>query len=895
MGVFSRWTGVGPARSPEQGEFRSAGSEQGPSTRVGDATHGQATGERWQRVKALFLEALDLPDSERRRFLETAAAGDMDLAREVESLLESDKSAGTFCETPAAGLLGTAAFGDVPAAVRLRAGAQIGGYEIAAFIGAGGMGEVYRAHDTRLGREVAIKTVPSDAVDRNAAVRLLKEARHASSLKHPNICTIYEIGESDDVPFIVMELLEGRTLSELQREGKPPIDDALRYGIQVADALEHAHGRAIVHRDLKSSNVMIEPGGRAIVLDFGLAKRLPRNDQISQSMTQHGPAGTLTHMAPEVLLGVRSDARADIWSIGVMLYQLVNGRFPFSGRTPFETSSAILGEAPKPMDRRVPLALRLVIERCLVKNPDERYQRAADVRAALQAILARRGWGVIGRLLIPGRRTAFRSAAAIAAAVLAFVVAARVAHQFAAPAQAFGTIAFLPLVNPVDQPDQDFYAAGVSDALIAQLGAVGDVRVISRTSAMQAAQSSKPQRVIARELGADALVQGTLHRASGVIRLDLRLVEAATGKVVWLKTFERSSREILVLQADATRELAGAVRAGLRPGAAERLTMVPSINPDVYEAYLKGRYEWNRRTGTSLQVAMQHFRRALELDPAYAPAHAALADCYNQHATVMVGTGSPHEYRPLAAAEAIRALQIDPNSSEAHAALGYVRHYDWQWAEAEKAFLRAIELNPSNALARLWYANLLMSRRRFDESLRQAHAARDLDPYSLIVNTNIGWILDAAGRDDEAVDQLRRTVALDPSYPQARLRLAGALAETGRYEEALAQGNEASRLTNRSPYSLASVAYIHARAGQTDAAKSLLRELLELGRRQYVSPGSVARIYVALGETETALDWMERSYKDRTNAVAYMRIESWNDRLHSHPRFQSLLQRTGQQ
>lgn len=883
------------SRSPDPDQFGSAGSGQGASE--------PAASERWQRVKTIFLEALDRPEAERCAIIEGACGGDADLRKEVASLLESDQSAGSFCETPAAGLLGAGVFGGLTAAVRLQPGTQIGGYEITGFVGAGGMGEVYRARDPRLGREVAIKTVPADPGHRDAfrsasgpaTARLIKEARHASSLKHPNICTIYEVGESNGIPFIVMELLEGRTLSELQREGRPPLDDALRYAIQVADALGHAHGRGVVHRDLKSSNVVIEPGGRAIVVDFGLAKRLPQNEQVSESVTQHGPAGTLTHMAPEVLLGGRGDERSDVWSIGVLLYQLVTGQLPFTGRTPFETSAAILGESPQPMDRRVPLALRLVIERCLARNPEERYQRAGDVRAALEAVLARRAWSVVGRLLIPTRRTTLRIVAVAAIALLAIVGAARLRERLVVRPPAFGTIAMLPLVDAIDQPGQDFYVAGMTDAIIAQLGAVGDVRVISRMSAMQAAAGGKPPRAIARELGADAVVQGTLHRAAGVIRLDLRLVDAATGEEVWSRTFERGDREILVLQADATRGLAGAVRAGLRPGAAERLIMVPSINPEVYEAYLKGRYEWNRRTVTSLQVAMQHFGRALELDPAYAPAHAALADCYNQHATVMVGTGSPREYRPRAAAEAIRALQIDPNSSEAHAALGYVRHYEWQWAEAEKAFLRAIELNPSNALARLWYANLLMSRRRFDESLRQAYAARDLDPYSLIVNTNIGWILDAAGRHDEAIDQLRRTVALDPSYPQARLRLAGALAETGQYEDALSHGNEASRLTNRSPYSLASVAYIHARAGQTHAAKTLLRELLDLGRRQYVSPGSLARIYVALGETETALDWMERSYKDRTNAVAYMRIESWNDRLHSHPRFQSLLQRTGQQ
>jgi tetratricopeptide (TPR) repeat protein/TolB-like protein/predicted Ser/Thr protein kinase len=862
------------------------------STAPAHTPAGEGAAERWQRVKTLFCEALDRPDAERRAFVEAACAGDLDLRRDVTSLLESDRSAGSFCETPAAALLGGQVLGGLSTA-RLQPGTQVGAYEISGLIGAGGMGEVYRARDTRLGREVAIKTVPADAANGNATARLLREARHASSLKHPNISTIYEVGESNGVPFIVMELLDGQSLSELQRGAKLPLDDTLRYAIQIADALDHAHSRGIVHRDLKSSNVVIERGGRAIVLDFGLAKRLPQNEQGSESVTQLGPAGTLTHMAPEVLLGGRGDPRSDVWSLGVLLYQLVNGHLPFSGRTPFETSSAILSEPTRSVDRSVPIALRLVIARCLVKNPEERYQRAAEVRAALQAILARRSWTVLGRLLMPNRRTGVRIVAAAAVAALIVAGALRT-REWLAPTRAFRTVALLPLVTSVDQAPEDFYAAGMTDALIAQLGAAGDVRVISGTSAMQAAATGKRAPDIARELGAEAIIEGRLHRAAGVIRLDLRLVEAGTGKAVWSETFERGNRDILVLQADATRGLANAVRAGLRPGAAERLTTVRAIDPDVYEAYLKGRYEWNRRTASSLQDAIAHFRRALELDPTYAPAHAALADCYNQLGTVMVGTGSPREYRPRAAAEAVRALQIDANSSEAHAALGYVRHYQWQWAEAEKAFLRAIDLNPSNALARLWYANLLMSRARFDESLRQAHAARDLDPFSLIVNANIGWILYVARRHDEAVAHLTRTVALDPQYPQTRWRLAAALASTGRFDESLEQVNELLRLTKRSAPSLSMLAIVYARAGRPADARAVLRELLETARTEYVPPATIGSVYGALGDIDPALDWLERSYEEGSNATAYLATEPWYEPVRTHPRFQSLLRRTGQ-
>lgn len=853
--------------------------------------------EKWRRVKAVFLDALDLPEEERRAFVTEACAGDSELAQDIHSLLASDRSAGSFCELPAAGLLRSGPSAQSNPS-RLGPGTQLGTYEISGFIGAGGMGEVYRAYDPRLGREVAIKTIPAEGAHSTAALRLVKEARHVSSLKHPNICTIHEIGEAGGSPFIVMELVDGLTLSELQKAAKLSIADALRYVMQIAEALDHAHGRGIAHRDLKSSNVVIDRHGRAIVLDFGLAKRLPQTEIVSESLTasQHGPAGTLTHMAPEVLLGGRGDARSDIWSLGVMLYQLVNGELPFCGRTAFETSSAILGEPARPMVRPIPVALRLVIERCLAKNPADRFQRVADVRAALEAILARRTWRVAAGLLIPSRRSVLQGAAAVALlALIAFAGLGWLNDRAGGAAPSFGTLAVLPLENATGKTGEDFYASGLTDALIAQLGAAGDLRVISRASAIHASAPGKPAPAIGRELGADAIVQGTLRRSSDRVRLDLRLLETARGEVLWSDTFERSSRDVLLLQADAVRALAAGVHAALRPGARERLTMVPVIRPDVYEAYLKGRYEWNRRTEGSVQLAIQHFTRATELDPTYAPAHAALADCYNQLGTVMLGTGSPREYRPRAANAAIKALQIDPASSEAHAALGYVRHYQWQWADAEKAFLRAIDLNPSNALGRLWYANLLMARGRFDESLRQAYAARDLDPFSLIVNTNIGWILTFAGRREAAIDHLTQTISLAPDYAQARWRLADALSLSGRHDEAIAQLEATLRRGDRSTSTVSMVATAYARAGRTGEARGILRELLLAARERYVPPHQIAAIYRALNDDEPTLEWMVRSYEEGSNAVAYMAVEPANARLRTNPRFQALLRQTGLQ
>ena len=333
---------------------------------------------RWASVKAVFFDALNIPEAERHSFLADACGGDQYVEREVGSLLESYGNAGRFCEVPAADLLGLEAILEPAVPARLPPGSRLGDYEITGFIAAGGMGEVYRARDTQLGREVAIKRVGAGFGDARATLRLIREARHASSLKHPNICTIHEIGKADGAPFIVMELIDGRPLNEILREGTPPFGAALRYGIEIADALDHAHGRGIVHRDLKSSNIVIDRGGKAIVLDFGLARSLLKGTepQSAESMTGnlHRPAGTLSHMSPEVLLGGPADERSDVWSMGVLLYELMTGELPFKGRTAFETSSAILGEPPTPMDRRVPFALRLVIERCLRKNPGERFR-----------------------------------------------------------------------------------------------------------------------------------------------------------------------------------------------------------------------------------------------------------------------------------------------------------------------------------------------------------------------------------------------------------------------------------------------------------------------------------------------------------------------------------------
>jgi len=879
---------------PSAGPFPGDGDER--SHRVGAGLNPSG---RWARVKAVFLEALDQPASERSAFVERAAAGDSDLRAEVESLLASDSAAGSFCETPAAAILDVA----LPTADRsapcLVPGTRLGAYEIVAFIAAGGMGAVYRARHTVLGREVAIKTVGSSLADQAAKRRLMREARHASVLSHPNICAINDVGVADGVPFIVMSYVNGRPLNDILRHGAPPLRDALGYGVQIADALAHAHAHGIIHRDLKSSNIVVDVAGQPVVLDFGLARRLPdgatARSQGSTVTAGDDLAGTLSHMAPEVLRGERADERSDVWSFGVLLYELVTGELPFRGRTSFETSSAILGEPARPISVRVPLALRLVIDRCLTKDPVGRYQRADAVRDALDAIRRRRSWAVGGRLLFAARRRTIYAGAAVACLVAVLAIGGHALRS------RFGgrmggrvsTLALLPLRNATGDPRTTYYADGLTEALTSQLGTAGNVRVLSRASTVRVASTAKTAAAAGATLGADILVDGSLRRAGNRVQVVVNLIVPSSGRVIWSSNFERDASEVLALEADVVRAVTAAIRVTLRPGANERLTAVRAVSPAVYEEYLKGRYEWNKRTRASLESAMQHFTNAIALDSSYAPAHAALADCLNQLGTVMLGSGSPRELRPRAAAEAIHALQLDAASAEAHAALAYAWHYDWRFADAEREFRRAIELNPSYSMAHIWYANLLMSRLRMKEALEQVFVARELDPFSLIVNTNVGWVLDRSGRHEDAIMQLEGTLALDSTYIQARWRLADALMNAGRVAEAIDQSERLVTLSDSAPPALAMLAVIEARAGRRDVALRILAKAQSRAATAYLPPASVANTFAALGEVDSAMTWMEKAFAERSNAIVYLAADKYDPRLQRDPRFQAMMARVG--
>ncbi len=862
------------------------------------------TPERWARVQTVFCEAVDREGPDRERFVVDACAGDEDLRREVESLLRNDAEAGSFIEAPAvaspdvAVSLSPAVAASCRSAPRLSDGARLGPYEIVSFVDAGGMSEVYRARDVRLGRTVAIKILHGPDGDATALARLVREARHASTLSHPNVCTIHDVSEAGGVPFIVMEYVEGPALGDLVPPDGLPLAELIGFALQIVSALEHAHSRGIVHRDLKAANVVVGSDGCAKLLDFGLARRLPGGlTTVSGSTVEHGLlAGTLSHMAPEVLLGRDADARSDLWALGVLLYQMAAGHLPFSGETPFATSQAILHDAAPPLPATVPLPLRMIVGGCLAKAPSDRTQRASDVRSALEELRDGHARRLTLRLLAaPGGRAARRRAAGAAMAVAVVLLAAGAASTWMRSARQAGrmpVIAILPFENVSGDASQGYYADGTTGALIAELGRIRSARIISLPSVARY-RGARPAQAGAA-LGADLVGVGTVSRGGQRLRASIRLVETRTGRERWSDTWDRDVRDVLVLQGEIVRGLASAAGLPIEEDARRSLTALRAVQPEVYQAYLKGRDHWNRRTQVSLRQAVTDFEVALALDSTFAPAHAALADCYNQLGTVLVGSGSPAEWRPKARRAAIRALQLDPDLAEAHAALGYVHHYDWEWAASEKELLRALELNPSYALAHVWYANLLASLGRMDEALREVELGRDLDPFSLVVNTNVAWTLSMAGRPGDAIVQLTRTLQLDPDYPQAHLRLGQAYLQAGRTEEGLRELEANARLSRRSASSLAYLAEGYAKAGRPETAHQLLREVLDASGNRYVPPVALAAAYEALGEADAHFQWKEKAFAEKANGLAYGgRFAADTSPFRDDPRQRDLRKRLG--
>jgi TolB-like protein/Tfp pilus assembly protein PilF len=861
--------------------------------------------ERWQRVQALFNAALEQPPEARSAYVTEACGDDAELRREVEELLMADSEAAAL-ETEA-GLRRPVnlALDDAGKRLALVPGTRFGPYEIIAPLGAGGMGVVYCARDTRLQRTAAIKLV-SAVEDDTARARLLREARHASALNHPNICTIYEVGEAEGHVFVAMEYVEGRPLSALIPPRGLPAEAVLRYGMQIADALAHAHERGIVHLDLKSGNIISTPEGGAKVLDFGLAKRVAGPPLAgAEPITMTGTiAGTVSYMAPEVLRGEPPTARADMWALGVVLFEMASGKLPFRAQTSFEVMAAILHEPAQRLPSSVLPGLRAIIQRCLEKDPTRRYARAGEVRAALELVQEElRGHG-LARPAWPARRVQW--AAGIAGLIVLFLLAGGAAilnvgswRERLIPEGGGGariaSIAVLPLDNLSRDPEQEYFADGLTDALITDLAQISTLRVISRTSVIQYRMAKKSVPQIARELNVDAVVEGSVLRVGDRVRITAQLIHGSAERHLWARSYERGMQDILGLQSEIARAIADEIKVTLTPEDRARLSSSRVVDPEAYQQYLRGRYLLNQRSERTTNEAIRYFERAIQRDPTYASAYSGLADCY---ATLGdsndVGSLPPNDAIPKAKAAVTRALELDDTRAEAHNSLAFIHlAYDWNWRAAETEFKRALELNARLADAHHWYAHLLIVLGRPEQALAESERALDLDALNPILNTHLGWHHVMTRQSDKAIDQFAKTLDLFPDAGLAFRYRAWAFEQKRAYAQALPDFENARRLLANNVMVLADLGHSYAVSGNARDARRIIEELAALARQRYVPSMGSALIYSGLGDRDRAFQWLDNAFRERSEWLIYLNVDPRFDPLRADPRFRELQGRVG--
>ena len=932
--------------------------------------------EQWHLVRELYHSALEREGSDRLEFLREACAGEPELLHEVESLLAYEKPAEKFLEAPAMEMAAKAlAQHQAYALHEPMVGQSVSHYVILEKLGRGGMGVVYKAEDTKLGRLVALKflahvgaglapRVPLQGLalqDREALERFKREAHAASALNHPNICTIYDIDEHEGQPFIAMELLKGQTLRDrIATESRPrsgivgpglaparptqgsalSIDELLDLAIQIADGLEAAHAAGIIHRDIKPANIFITERGQAKILDFGLAKltvgaglappRAPQGVPLQDKPTasaidpEHltipgAVMGTVAYMSPEQARGEEVDARTDLFSFGAVLYEIATGEQAFSGSSAAAIFYAILGQAPtSPVQLNPNLAPKLeeIISKALEKDRDLRYESAAELQTGLQTLKRAReseratvavplkpAVGTVPEL--PVRRSqrwplrlgiATLAVASVVAVLVALNVAKLRNRLLGGPAAAprIESLAVLPLANLSGDPQQEYFADGMTEELITNLGKIGALRVISRTSVMQYKQTKKPLPTIAQELNVEAVVEGSVLRSGKRVRITAQLIDAKAERHLWAESYERNLGDILGLQSEVAEAIARQVRAKLTPQEKTRLASAPPVNPEAYEACLQGRYHLTRYTGDDVKKAMECFRFAIEKDSAYAMGYVGLAKSYNL--LPYFAPVPPKEAFPQAKRIATQALRLDETSAEAHAALGFISAaYDWDWSGAEKEFQQALELNPGLAGSHVNYGWFLAWLGRFEEALAEARRGRELDPLSLPAIRNVGAILYCARNYDQAISEWQRALERDPNYVLVNADLGRAYVQKRKYAEAIVQFQKAAKLLGAEPGGVATneawLGNALALADRKQDALQIIDLLKERSERMYVPPISFAMVYTGLGDKDKAFTWLERAYQDRCGDMQLLRVLPVWDPLHSDPRFQELLRR----
>ncbi|OLD27485.1 MAG: hypothetical protein AUJ04_03830 [Acidobacteria bacterium 13_1_40CM_3_55_6] len=908
----------------------------------------KVTSENWEQVKELFEAALKREAVERVAFLDGACAGDEALRREVESLLKSYEAAGSFMDAPA---VESAAESLLEEPVKLSPGQRMGHYQIINLIGEGGMGEVYLAEDVLLGRKVALKLLPAEFTkDLQRLRRFQQEARAASALNHPNIITIHEIGEVDGLNFIVTEFIAGETLRQRMATARLNLATVLDVATQTAGALAGAHAAGIVHRDLKPENIMVRPDGLIKVLDFGLAKLTEpgTSDVESEARTvarvdtkMGAIMGTAQYMSPEQARGLKVDARTDIFSLGVVLYEMLAGRAPFVGETTADTISVLLHKEPQPLSTLAPdtpADLQHIVSKTLRKDKDERYQTVKSLLVDLKSLKQRLEFEIelersapaseragmeefripasSGRsgeaktsppegstlstrpassveYLIGGIKQHKRGAAlALAVLLLAIGIGYWVLIHRSSSVTTIQSIAVLPFENQNHDPDTDYLSDGLTENIINNLTQLPSLRVIPRSSVFHYKGRETDSMTAGRELGVRAVLTGRIMQRGDNLVVSAELVDIRDNKQLWGEQYSRKVSDALALQQEISRQISERLRLKLTGEDQKQLNKGGTNDAEAYQFYMKGRYYWNKRGASgSLQKAIDQFQQAVQKDPNYALAYVGLADSYGLLEEYTGDQGIETLQKARAFAE--RALQIDNSLAEAHSALALAYEVLWLWDDAEREYRLSISLNPNYPTAHHWHGEYLLWMGRDDEGLAELKRAQELDPLSLVINMWLAETYFRKGDTDAAIKQSNKVLELDRDFPRSHRLLGIVYLRQGRYEEAIAELQKGTDLSGRASGSLADLGYAYGVWGQPTEAVAIIKELEQKYARHETHAWDIAAVYSGLGDRDQAFAWLEKDFRAHSTSLPAITIGNSFDSLRNDPRYADLLRRMG--
>lgn len=851
---------------------------------------------RWQKLDQLFHSALECDSGERAAFVTEACQGDEWLRHELESMIAHHIQAANFIERPAYEVAAETLLSDQSSEHFI--GKAFGSYEVRRMLDRGGMGAVYLAFDHKLQREVALKFLHDDLVSDAAKVqRFRQEARAASALNHPNILTIFEIGEtSEGQHFIVTEFVDGETLRELSKRKPLDLDEALDIAAQVASALSATHAADIVHRDIKPENIMLRRDGYIKVLDFGLAKLADSAEQglggsADVDSTPGIIMGTVRYMSPEQVRGLEVDARTDIWSLGVVLYEVLCGEPPFAGATKGDMIAAILQNKPSFAWRNsgAPPELEWILKKALAKDREERYQIVKELLIDLRRL--RRETQADGRWTSPTAKPPEYAPGEHSPRVRVDSGRA-VSSDRGRSRKAINSVAILPLINATADPNAEYLSDGITESIINNLSQLPRLRVMARSTVFRYKGREVDPQEAGRELSVHAVLTGRVLQLSDSLIIGAELVRVADGSQLWGQHFNRKLGDIFAVQEEIAKQISEKLQMQLSGEEKKRLTKRHTDNTEAYKLYLKGRYHWNKRSEGGMEKGIQFFEEAIKLDPNYALAYAGLADSYI--ILGFYGVLAPAEVMPKVKVAAKKALAIDDTLAEARISLAYAKGaYDWNWKGAEREYKRAIKLNANYATAHHWYGEHLALMGRADEAAAELERAHELDPLSLIINVALGWIYYLGRRYDDAIDRYFRTLELDPNFVHARFCLGLAYAQRSRFTEAIEEFQKVIDILGPDPQAMSALGYTYGVSGKKDEALRLLDELKVQSQRRYVAPSRLAIVCIGLGDKDQAFEWLKKGCEEHDLGVACLKVEAMGDSLRSDPRYDELLERIG--